>query len=103
MGNWIGSSMDANLKKQQDYMTEMNQVTLERQIQMQNQMRERMAAMPVARSRELFTWFVSFYGLATLGMLRGFRTSGKASVLAPLLPLTFIVGYQVSFYSFKMV
>ena len=45
----------------------------------------------------MFTWLVSFYGLATLGMIRGYRTTGKQSALAPLLPLTFIVGYQVSF------
>ena len=32
MGNWIGSSMDANLKKQQDFMTEMNQVINEQRL-----------------------------------------------------------------------
>ena len=35
---------------------------LERQIQMQNQMRERQMAMMVARSRDMFQWFGAFYG-----------------------------------------
>lgn len=34
---------------------------LERQIQMQNQMREKQMAMMVARSRDLFQWFSAFY------------------------------------------
>jgi hypothetical protein len=44
---------------------------VERQIQMQNQMRERMMAMQVARARELLYWFGSFYVLAALGMIAG--------------------------------
>lgn len=94
MGNIFGSSMEANRRKQQEFMIEMNQVMLERQIQMQNQMRERMAAMQVAKAREMFTWFASFYGLATIGMLRGFRTAKNGAIIAPLLPLSFILAYQ---------
>jgi uncharacterized iron-regulated protein len=44
---------------------------VERQIQMQNQMRERMLSMQVARSRELLYWAGSFYVLAALGMIAG--------------------------------
>lgn len=44
---------------------------VERQIQMQNQMRERVMAMQVARARELLYWFGSFYVLAGLGMIAG--------------------------------
>jgi hypothetical protein len=44
---------------------------VERQIQMQNQMRERVMAMQVARARELLYWFGSFYILAGLGMIAG--------------------------------
>nr|CAD7462961.1 unnamed protein product [Timema tahoe] len=67
---------------------------VERQIQMQNQMRERMVSMQVARARELLYWFGSFYILAALGMIAGFRRTRKPGVLAPLLPLSFIGGYQ---------
>jgi hypothetical protein len=34
---------------------------------------ERMAAMQIARSRELLNWFGAFYSLAALGMVAGFR------------------------------
>jgi hypothetical protein len=44
---------------------------VERQIQMQNQMRERVMAMQIARARELLYWFGSFYILASLGMIAG--------------------------------
>jgi hypothetical protein len=32
-------------------------------------------------------------------MIRGFRVTRKGSVLAPLLPLTFVVAYQVRAWS----
>ena len=44
---------------------------MERQIQMQNEMRERMMAQSIARSREMFTWVASFYLIASLAMIRG--------------------------------
>ena len=69
MGGMLGKTMEDNFKKQQDFMLEMNRlvgifillrhvykmclnaflfrITLERQIQMQNQMRERMVASQV--------------------------------------------------------
>ena len=47
-------------------------ITLERQIQMQNQMRERMMAQQVAGAREMFLWLASFYVIAGTGMIAGF-------------------------------
>ena len=62
MGNFMGKAMEDNLKKNQEFMLEINRfdhpdhdqdgdncsrITLERQIQMQDQMRERMVAMQV--------------------------------------------------------
>ena len=47
MGAILGKSMASQFQKQQEFMLELNRVTLERQIQMQNQMRERMAAAQV--------------------------------------------------------
>ena len=47
MGGILSSAMDDNMRKQQQFMLEMNRITVERQIQMQNQMRERMAATQV--------------------------------------------------------
>ena len=71
MGGILGKTMETNFQKQQDFMLEMNRITLERQIQMQNQMRERMAAAQIARARELLLWLGSFYTLASVGMISG--------------------------------
>lgn len=52
-------------------------------------------AMQIARTRELLNWFGSFYVLAAVGMIAGYRRSGKPGVLVPLLPLSFVFGYQI--------
>ena len=44
---------------------------IERQIQMQNQMRERQMAMQIARARDMFLWFGSFYAVAVSAMIAG--------------------------------
>ena len=71
MGMIMGKAMDENLQKNQDFMQEMQRVTMERQIQMQNEMRERMMAQQIAKSREMFTWLSTFYLVAGLAMIRG--------------------------------
>ena len=71
MGMFISKAMDENMKKQQEFMLEMNRITIERQIQMQNQMRERQAAIMIAKSREMFYWLSTFYVLASVAMIRG--------------------------------
>lgn len=44
---------------------------LERQIHLQNEMREKMLAMQIARSREMLYWFGTFYVIAGVGMIAG--------------------------------
>ena len=44
---------------------------MERQIQMQNAMRERMMATQIASAKDIFYFLASFYGLATVGMFAG--------------------------------
>ena len=66
----LGKTIDDTFQKQQDYMAELQKVMLERNIQMQNEMRERMMAQQLARSREMFQWLVSFYVVAGIGMIR---------------------------------
>lgn len=44
---------------------------LERQILMQNQMRERQVAMQVAWSREFLKYFGSFFAVAAFGLTAG--------------------------------
>ena len=71
MGMILGKAVEDSMRKNQEFMQETQRVMLERQIQMQNQMRERMMAQQIARTREMFTWLASFYVLAGLGMIRG--------------------------------
>lgn len=71
MGIFLGKAMDDSMQKNQEFMAENQRVMLERQMHMQNQMRERMVAMQIARSRELFAWLASFYVMAGVGMIRG--------------------------------
>lgn len=94
MGLIIGKAMSESMEKQQEIMQETQRVMLERNIQMQNEMRERMMAQQIARGREMFTWLSSFYVIASIGMVRGYKITRKPVALAPLLPLTFLVAYQ---------
>ncbi|XP_023344503.1 plasminogen receptor (KT) [Eurytemora carolleeae] len=103
MGNLMGKAMDSNMEKNQKFMLEMNRTMLERQIHMQNQMRERMVASQIAGAREMFVWLGSFYAIAGTAMLAAFFRTKKPATIAPLLPLTFVVGYQADFaYGSKM-
>lgn len=95
MGSYFGKSQqDDNFRKKQEFMLQLQRLQMERQIQLQNQMRERMVAMQIARSRELFYWLGTFYILATGAMIAGFRKTKKPITISALLPLTFIVLYQ---------
>ena len=51
MGNLVGRAMEEQMVKQQEFMAENQRIMLERQIQMQNQMRERMVAAQVPQRR----------------------------------------------------
>ncbi|KAL8598488.1 hypothetical protein ACOMHN_051276 [Nucella lapillus] len=94
MGAIMGKTMDENLKKQQEFMLKQGQMQLERQLQMQNAMRERQMAMQIARGRDLFMWWASFYSVTLVGGIMGFTKKRSPAALVPLVPLTFIVGYM---------
>ncbi|XP_064604364.1 plasminogen receptor (KT)-like [Liolophura sinensis] len=101
MGSIVGKAMDENMKKNQQFMMKNQEIMLVRQIHMQNQMRQRMAAMQMARARDMFQWFGAFYAVfAPIAIAGAKRNKG---LLAPLLPLTFILGYQYDLaYGSKM-
>lgn len=61
---------------------------------MQLLMRERMVATQLSVVREAMYWWGGFYGLLLLGTTAGFLKTKKAALLAPMVPLTFLVGYQ---------
>jgi len=93
MGSIVGKAMDDNMKKQQEFMLKNQQLMLERQMAMQNEMRERQMAMMIAKSRDMFHFFGAFYGIAAVGMISA-AAKGKKTAAAPLLPLTFVLAYQ---------
>ena len=61
---------------------------------MQIQVRNRQVAQQLAMVREAFNWWGGFYGIAALGLLAGYVRTKNPAVISPLIPLTFVVGYQ---------
>ncbi|XP_027217103.1 plasminogen receptor (KT) isoform X1 [Penaeus vannamei] len=94
MGNSADKGLNENLRRNHELMAESQRIGLERQIHMQNEMREKLMSMQIARARELLYWFGAFYAISAIGMIAGFRRTRKPGTLVPLLPLTFIVAYQ---------
>ncbi|XP_076614952.1 plasminogen receptor (KT) [Chaetodon auriga] len=95
MGFLLSKSMDANFRKQQEFMLLNARLQMERQILMQNQMRERQMAMQVAWSREFLKYFGSFFTLATVGLTVSAVKRKKPVLLAPILPLSFILAFHM--------
>ncbi|KPP71999.1 plasminogen receptor (KT)-like [Scleropages formosus] len=67
---------------------------MERQILMQNQMRERQMAMQIAWSREFLKYYSTFFGLAAFGLTAGALKRRKPGLLVPIVPLGFVLAYQ---------
>jgi len=97
MGSIFGKQMDENLKKQQQFMLESQRLQLERTLQMQNMMRERMMAMQIAGSRDLFHWVGGTTLLVYIGAAVEFTRNRNRLALIPCFPLTI-----VSLYLFDM-
>ncbi|XP_034752653.1 plasminogen receptor (KT) [Etheostoma cragini] len=95
MGFLLSKPMDANFKKQQEFMLHNSRLQMERQILMQNQMRERQMAMQVAWSREFLKYFGSFFTVVTVGLTVGAIKRKKPLLLAPIVPLGYIFAYQM--------
>ncbi|KAM9451738.1 plasminogen receptor (KT) [Clarias gariepinus] len=95
MGVLMSKAMDQNLKKQQEFMLNNARLQMERQILMQNEMRERQMAMQIAWSREFLKYFGSFFGLAAVGLTAGAIKRGRPGLFVPVVPLSFILVYQM--------
>lgn len=67
---------------------------LERQLMLQNEMRERQMAMQIAWSREFLKYFGTFFGVATISLTAGAMRRKKPAFLLPIVPLSFIFIYQ---------
>ncbi|XP_062455406.1 plasminogen receptor (KT) [Rhea pennata] len=94
MGFVFSKAMNENLKAQQEFMLMNSRLQLERQLLMQNQMRERQAAMQIAWTREFLKYFGTFFGLAAVGLTAGAIKKKNPGVLLPIVPLSFIFAYQ---------
>ncbi|XP_056287928.1 plasminogen receptor (KT) [Pseudoliparis swirei] len=95
MGFLLSKSMDANFKKQQEFMLHNSRLQMERQMLMQNQMRERQTAMQVAWSREFVKYFGTFFTVTTAGLTLGALKVKKPFLLAPIVPLGFVLAFQM--------
>jgi hypothetical protein len=93
MGAIIGKSMDENLRKNQEFMVATQRAQLERQMHMQNAMREQQMAIQLARGRDMFHYWIAFYTVAGTAAVAAFKKSRNPSILVPFLPLGFIVAY----------
>ncbi|NXK94903.1 PLRKT protein, partial [Formicarius rufipectus] len=67
---------------------------LERQLVMQNLMRERQAAMQIAWTREFLKYFGTFFGLSVVVLTTGAIKRKKPAILMPIFPLSFVFAYQ---------
>ncbi|XP_044302827.1 plasminogen receptor (KT) [Varanus komodoensis] len=94
MGFIFSKSMNENLKTQQEFMLMNSRLQLERQLLMQNQMRERQMAMQIAWTREFLKYFGTFFGLAAVGVTVGAVKKKKPQLFLPMIPLSFILAYQ---------
>ncbi|XP_051002272.1 plasminogen receptor (KT) [Acomys russatus] len=94
MGFLFSKSMSENMKSQQEFMVMHAQLQLERQLTMQNEMRERQMAMQIAWSREFLKYFGTFFGLATVSLAAGAIKRKNPALFIPVVPLSFVLTYQ---------
>lgn len=87
--------MADTFKKNQEFITEMNKIKTERYIHMHNLMRERQAATEIARVRELVLWLGSFYIVSVPALFMAWKRTGNTRLLAPILPFSFILAYEI--------
>ncbi|XP_072518585.1 plasminogen receptor (KT) [Salminus brasiliensis] len=95
MGFLLSKFMDQNLKKQQEFMLHNSRLQMERQILMQNEMRERQMAMQIAWSREFVKYYGTFFGLATFALTAGAIKKKKPGLFVPVVPLSLFMAYQL--------
>ncbi|KAK3929946.1 Plasminogen receptor (KT) [Frankliniella fusca] len=94
MGSFVSRSMEDGMSRNREFVKELNTIMVERQLHSQNQMRERLMAMQIARARELLNWLAAFYVIGVTSLTSAYRKTKKPGFLMPVLPLTFILAYQ---------
>ncbi|XP_028911884.1 plasminogen receptor (KT) [Ornithorhynchus anatinus] len=94
MGFVFSKSMNENMKNQQEFMLMNARLQLERQLMMQNEMRERQMAMQIAWTREFLKYFGTFFGIAAVSLTAGAIKNKKPFLFFPLIPLSFVFAYE---------
>nr|XP_017513258.2 plasminogen receptor (KT) [Manis javanica]XP_017513260.2 plasminogen receptor (KT) [Manis javanica] len=94
MGFIFSKPMNENMKKQQEFMLMNARLQLERQLMMQNEMRERQMALQIAWSREFLKYFGTFFGIVAISVTAGAIKKKQPAFLSPIVPLGFIFAYQ---------
>lgn len=82
-----------SLKKNQESISEMNRIKMERWIQMHYQIKERELAVSLAKNRELFFWITGFTATSAIACTLYFQRVRRFTVLTPILPLIFVTAY----------
>ncbi|NXA85676.1 PLRKT protein, partial [Melanocharis versteri] len=90
MGFLLSKAMNDSLKGQQEFM----RLQLERQLVLQNLIRERQTAMQIAWTREFLKYFGTFFGLSAVVLTTGAIKRKNPAILLPILPLGFVFSYQ---------
>ncbi|XP_063106816.1 plasminogen receptor (KT) isoform X2 [Cavia porcellus] len=70
------------------------QKDLERQLLLQNEMRERQMAMQIAWSREFLKYFGTFFGISAISLTARAIKQKKPAFFIPIVPLSFVLAYQ---------
>uniref|UniRef100_A0A336M880 CSON010997 protein n=1 Tax=Culicoides sonorensis TaxID=179676 RepID=A0A336M880_CULSO len=86
-------SFHETFRKNQEYISEMNRIKMERWIQMHYMIKQREMAKEIAKNRELFFWLSAFYAVTSTGIISRFRRMKRPAILTPLVPMTFVLGY----------
>lgn len=97
----VASNISAGMRST---MEETQEVMLRRQIELNAcQIRERQMAMNLARQRDMTHFMGAFYTVAVPLLVRAAR-NGSPAAAGPILPLTFLLAYNVDMaYGNKMV
>ncbi|XP_027736836.1 plasminogen receptor (KT) isoform X1 [Empidonax traillii] len=90
MGFLFSKALNDSLKGQQEFM----RLQLERQLVLQNLMRERQIAMQIASTREFLKYFGTFFGLSAVVLTTGAMKKKNPAFLMPILPLSFVFTYN---------
>ena len=88
-------TMEENMEKQMAFQMQAFQLQMERQLVMQNEMRERMMSMQIARAREIVKYYGTFYSIVLTGGLIGAIKTKSPKPLIPAVPLGFVLTFQL--------